>query len=89
MADHLFARGTETKELRSDAPADLVRALDALALSCDMARNHYVNQVLEKHVLAELERMGREVHRTTLLAQMLHGNPLLSVLERHQTGATQ
>lgn len=60
----------ETKELRADAPADLVRALDALALSHDQNRTTYMLAVLEKHVRAEL-------HRVTLVSNMLQGNPLL------------
>ena len=58
----------ETKELRGDAPADLVRALDALALGDDMSRTAYVNKVLEAHVKFEC-------HRLSLKASMLRGNP--------------
>ena len=61
---------SDTKELRGDAPSDLVRALDALALSRDMNRHAYVVEVLEKHVKQEL-------HRVTLITAMMRGNPLL------------
>ena len=62
---------SDTKELRGEAPADLVRALDALALSRDMNRHAYVVEVLEKHVKQEL-------HRVTLITAMMRGNPLLT-----------
>jgi len=65
----------DTKELRADAPADLVRALDALALSHDKNRTTYMVEILEKHVKAEL-------HRVTIVTSMLRGNPLLSDSER-------
>lgn len=61
----------DTKELRGDAPADLVRALDALALSHDLTRHAYCLMVLEKHV-------KQEMHRHSLVAAMMRGNPLLS-----------
>ena len=61
----------DTKELRADAPADLVRALDALALSHDKNRTTYMVEILEKHVKAEL-------HRVTIVTSMLRGNPLLA-----------
>lgn len=62
---------SETKELRSDAPADLVRALDALALAHDMTRTAYMVEVLERHVQVEM-------HRVSLITNMMRGNPLLS-----------
>ena len=71
---------TETKELRGDAPADLVRALDALALSKDMARNAYVIDVLEGHV-------RKELHRVTLINSMLRGNPMLADNSRSDAGS--
>lgn len=61
---------SDTKELRADAPSDLVRALDALALSHDKNRTTYMVEVLEKHVKAEL-------HRVTIVTSMLRGNPML------------
>ena len=67
----------DTKELRADAPADLVRALDALALSHDKNRTTYMVEILEKHVKAEL-------HRVTIVHSMLRGNPLLSDNDRSQ-----
>lgn len=60
----------ETKELRGEAPHDLVCALDALALAADISRTAYVNRVLERHVTVEL-------HRVSVLHKMLRGNPLL------------
>lgn len=68
---------SDTKELRADAPADLVRALDALALSHDKNRTSYMVEVLEKHVKAEL-------HRVSIVTAMLRGNPLLPDGERSQ-----
>jgi predicted transcriptional regulator len=67
----------DTKELRADASADLVRALDALALSHDKNRTTYMVEILEKHVKAEL-------HRVNIVTSMLRGNPLLSDTERSQ-----
>lgn len=61
---------TETKELRGLAPADLVRALDAIALAKGLDRNAYVNQVLESHVKSYLDEL-------TVVTRMLQGNPLL------------
>jgi len=60
----------DTKELRGEAPADLVRALDALALSHDLTRHAYCLMVLEKHVKAEM-------HRHSLIVAMMRGNPML------------
>lgn len=70
---------SETKELRGDAPADLVRALDALALSRDMARNAYVIDVLEAHV-------RKELHRVSLVNSMMRGNTLLPDGARSDAG---
>lgn len=61
---------SEHKELRGLAPADLVRALDAIALAKGQDRNQYVVTVLEQHVRAYLAEM-------TVVAQMLKGNTLL------------
>ena len=66
---------SETKELRGLAPADLVRALDAIALAKGIDRNAYVNQVLESHVKSYLAEL-------TVVTSMLRGNPLLSESER-------
>lgn len=68
--NHHFARGGETLELRGDAPADLVRALDALALADDKTRHAYCVEVLERHV-------RKELHRLSLIASAMRGNPLL------------
>ena len=61
----------DTKELRGDAPADLVRVLDAYALSKGMSRNAYVNQVLMAHI----KSLAVE-HR--LVERMVGTNPLMS-----------
>lgn len=66
---------TDTKELRADAPADLVRALDALALSHEKTRATYMVEILEQHVKTEL-------HRISIVSAMLRGNPLLADHER-------
>ena len=65
----------EMKELRGDAPADMVRALDAFALADDLSRNAYVNKVLAAHVKQVL-------HRHSLVASMLRGNPLAAATDR-------
>ncbi len=61
----------ETKELRGLCNADVVRALDALALIDGEDRTAYVNKVLAKHV-------QQRVHEASLLHSMLRGNPLLA-----------
>lgn len=66
---------SDTKELRGDAPLELVQALDALALARDLTRTAYVNSVLEKHVRLEL-------HRHSVTTNMLRGNPMLAEVER-------
>ena len=71
---------SDTKELRADAPSDIVRALDALALSHDQNRATYMVAVLEKHVRDEL-------HRVSLISNMLRGNPLLPESSRNGAGA--
>lgn len=68
----------ETKELRGLAPADLVRALDAIALAKGLDRNAYVNQVLEQHVKSYLDEL-------TVVTSMLRGNPLLTDCARNAT----
>ncbi|MFN5350066.1 MAG: hypothetical protein ACK5A0_11075 [Polaromonas sp.] len=75
-----FSRTAETKELRGDAPTDLVVALDALALARDMTRNAYVVDVLGKHVLKEL-------HRHSVEANALRGNPMMSAMVRTRADA--
>ena len=57
-------------ELRGLCPADLAQALDALAHSDGVDRNHYVNSVLEKHV-------RQEAHKTMVRHRMLRGNAYL------------
>lgn len=61
----------EKTELRGMAPADLVAALDAIAISRDMDRTALVNQVLTRYV----KQVG---HEATLLMRMARGNALLS-----------
>ena len=68
----------DTKELRGLAPADLVRALDAIALAKGLDRNAYVNQVLELHVKSYLDEL-------TVVTSMLRGNPLLPESSRSPT----
>lgn len=75
--DVMFARSGDTKELRGDAPAELVAALDALALVEHKTRHAYCLSVLGKHV----EEM---LHRHTVLANTLRGNPLLVSSHRSQ-----
>ena len=70
----------DTKELRGDAPIDLVVALDALALAKDMTRNAYVVDVLLKHA-------NKEIHRHIVEANALRGNPLLASLSRSRSDA--
>ena len=60
---------SDTKELRGDAPAELVQALDALAQATGQSRNAYVNKVLLAHVKDRL-------HETSLAHRMLIGNTL-------------
>ena len=67
----------ETKELRVDIPVDMMRALDAIALTDDMERN--------KFIVAELEKIvNRVIHKSNLLQSMLKGNPLLSTSSRNK-----
>lgn len=61
---------TETKELRGLTDANLVRALDAIALAKGLDRNAYVNEILMAHVVSYVNEM-------TVVANMLRGNPLL------------
>ncbi len=60
---------SDTKELRGDAPTELVQALDALAQAGGISRNAYVNKVLLDHVKVRL-------HETSLAHRMLIGNAL-------------
>lgn len=69
----------EHKELRGLAPADLVRALDAIALARGKDRNEYVVSVLEQHVRAYLAEM-------TVVQAMLKGNTLLPESTRRAEG---
>ena len=67
----------ETKELRVDIPIDMMRALDAIALTDDMERN--------KFIIAELEKIvSRVIHKSNLLQSMLKGNPLLMESSRNK-----
>lgn len=60
----------EQKELRGQAPADLVRALDAIALAKSMDRNQYVNEVLMAHVRQYLSEVS-------VVQAMLRDNTLM------------
>ncbi len=60
----------EQKELRGLADANLVRALDAIALARGLDRNAYVNEILMNHVVTYVNEM-------TVVTNMLRGNPLL------------
>lgn len=68
----------DTKELRGDAPTELVCALDALALVDDITRHAYCLRVLTAHV-------EKEIHRHTVLANVLKGNPLLVASSRSRS----
>lgn len=70
---------SDTKELRGLAPADLVRALDAIALAKGKDRNAYINEVLMVHVRSYMDEL-------TVVSRMLVGNPLLSDSERNNNG---
>ena len=67
----------ETKELRVDIPVDLMRALDAVALTNDQERNKFIVAELEAIVMTA-------IHKATLLHTMLRGNPLLSTSGRNK-----
>ena len=71
------ASSSDTKELRGDAPADLVQALDALAQADGQSRNAYVNKVLLAHVKERL-------HQISLGHRMLIGNPLYPESKRSE-----
>ena len=71
------ASSPDTKELRGDAPADLVQALDALAQADGQCRNAYVNKVLLAHVKERL-------HQISLGHRMLIGNPLYPESKRSE-----
>ena len=71
------ASSQDTKELRGDAPADLVQALDALAQADGQSRNAYVNKVLLAHVKERL-------HQISLGHRMLIGNPLYPESKRSE-----
>lgn len=63
-------------ELRGLAPADLVQALDAIALARNMDRNEYVVRVLSEHVRVYLSELS-------VVRRVLQGNPLMSEGERN------
>ena len=71
------ASSPDTKELRGDAPAELVQALDALAQADGQSRNAYVNKVLLAHVKERL-------HQISLGHRMLIGNPLYPESKRSE-----
>ena len=61
----------QTREIRVNADADLVSAIDALAMAASMHTNAYMCRVLGCHVRDELHRVS-VIHRT------LKNNPLLT-----------
>jgi hypothetical protein len=61
----------DQKELRGLADADLVRALDAIALAKGLDRNAYVNKVLSSHVASYFNELR-------LVQTMCRDNPLLA-----------
>lgn len=67
---------SDIKELRGEAPADLVRALDAIALAKGLTRNAYVNEVLKAHVVSYLTE-------ASLVVNICRGNPLLPEANRN------
>ena len=69
----------EQKELRGLADANLVRALDAIALAKGLDRNAYVNQVLDAHVKSYTAEL-------TVVSNMLMGNPYLTESARKGHG---
>jgi hypothetical protein len=73
---------TDMKELRGLAPANLVCALDAIAMARGMDRNAYVNAVLERHVRSYLDELS-------VVTASLKGNPLLTESPRNRTGNSQ
>lgn len=72
----------EMKELRGLAPADLVKALDAIAMARGLDRNAYVNAVLSRHVRSYLDELS-------VVTASLKGNPLLTESPRTRTGTSQ
>jgi hypothetical protein len=72
----------DMKELRGLAPADLVKALDAIAMAKGLDRNAYVNAVLEKHVRSYLDELS-------VVSSSLKGNPLLTDSSRNGGGNSQ
>ena len=78
--DVMLSRSNDTKELRGDAPTDLVCALDALALVDDKTRHAYCLKVLSDHV-------EKELHKHSVLINVLRGNPLLSASSRSRPDA--
>lgn len=81
MEDHpVFSRrhvaaDASVKELRGDAPAFLVQALDAFAQADGISRTAYVNKVLLDHAKVR-------AHETSLAHRMLRGNPLYPDADR-------
>lgn len=61
---------SDKTELRGLVSAHLAAALDAIAMSRNMDRNAFVNQIL----MAEIERVR---HELSVLNRCARGNPLL------------
>jgi hypothetical protein len=68
---------SDKTELRGLVSSHLAAALDAIALSRNMDRNAFVNQVLTSEV-------KRITHEANVLQRMLRGNPLMA----ESTGST-
>lgn len=77
-ADFSRAAATDSKELRGDAPANLVIALDALAYAKNLTRTAYINKVLSAHVDVAL-------YESSVVHAMLRDNPLLPRRNRRST----
>lgn len=65
----------DKKELRGLHDADLVSALDALALAKGLERTAYVDQVLKAHVVQSLSELN-------VVMAALRGNPYLTECSR-------
>ena len=62
---------SDKAELRQLAPAALLVALDAIAMSKGMERHTYIEKVLE----ADVKRVA---HEASVICRVLRGNPYLS-----------
>jgi len=67
------------KELRGLADADLVKALDAIALAKGLDRNAFVNQILGAYVKNFFNELS-------LVTRMCQGNPLMTESQGNDNG---